>query len=73
MRDQIATLTAEPKLTGNALAALPLLAFAVIMVLNRPMMQPMFDTDTGRYTLIFAAGILTVGFLMIRQIARIDT
>jgi len=72
LRDQIDTLTAEPKLTGNALAVLPLLAFAVIMVLNRPMMQPMFDTDTGRYTLIFAAGILSVGVLMIRRIARID-
>jgi tight adherence protein B len=72
LRDQIDTLTAEPKLTGNALALLPLLAFAVIMILNRPMMQPMFDTETGRYTLMFAAGILTVGFLMIRRIARID-
>jgi tight adherence protein B len=72
LRDQIDTLTAEPKLTGTALALLPLLAFAVIMILNRPMMQPMFDTETGRYTLMFAAGILTVGFLMIRRIARID-
>lgn len=72
LRGQIDTLTAEPKLTGNVLAALPLLAFAVIMVLNRPMMQPMFDTDTGRYTLIFGAGILSVGFLVIRRIARID-
>lgn len=72
LRDQIDTLTAEPKLTGNALAALPLLAFAVIMLLNRPMMQPMFESDTGRYTLLFAAGILTVGFLAMRRIARID-
>lgn len=72
LRDQIDTLTAEPKLTGNALALLPLLAFAVIMVLNRPMMQPMFDTETGRYILLFAAGMLTVGFLMMRRIARID-
>lgn len=72
LRDQIDTLTAEPKLTGNALSALPLLAFAVIMLLNRPMMQPMFDADTGRYTLVFAAGLLTVGFLVMRRIARID-
>ncbi len=72
LRDQIDTLTAEPKLTGNALTALPLLAFAVIMLLNRPMMQPMFESDAGRYTLVFAAGILTVGFLAMRRIARID-
>lgn len=73
LRDQIDILTAEPKLTGHSLAALPLVAFAVIMLLNRSMMQPMFDTDPGRYTLAFAAGGLVVGFILMRRIARIDT
>lgn len=73
LRDQIDILTAEPKLTGHSLAALPLVAFAVIMLLNRSMMQPMFDTDPGRYTLAFAAGSLVVGFILMRRIARIDT
>lgn len=72
LRDQIEILTAEPKLTGNALAALPLLAFAVIMVLDRSIMTPMFETELGRYTLAFAVGALLVGFVAIRQIARID-
>jgi len=72
LRDQIDILTAEPKLTGNALAALPLLAFAVIMVLDRSIMAPMFETELGRYTLAFAVGALLVGFVAIRQIARID-
>ena len=70
---QIETLTAEPKLTGTVLAALPLLAFGVIMLLNRPMMEPMFETDTGQYTLMFAIGSLLLGFLLIRRITRIDT
>ena len=56
LHDQIDTLTAEPKLTGAALASLPLLAFLAIMLLNRPMMEPMFTTDVGRYTLIAATG-----------------
>jgi len=73
LRDQIDILTAEPKLTGHSLAALPLVAFAVIMLLNRPMMQPMFETDPGRYTLAFAGGSLIVGFILMRRIARIDT
>jgi len=72
LRDQIDILTAEPKLTGNALAALPLLAFAVIMGLDRSIMAPMFETELGRYTLTFAVGALLVGFVAIRQIARID-
>lgn len=73
LHDQIETLTAEPKLTGTALASLPLLAFAAIMLLNRPMMEPMFSTDLGRYTLVFAVGALVFGFVLIRRIARIDT
>jgi tight adherence protein B len=73
LHDQIETLTAEPKLTGTALASLPLLAFAAIMLLNRPMMEPMFETEVGRYTLVFAVGALTFGFVLIRRIARIDT
>jgi tight adherence protein B len=72
LHDQIDTLTAEPKLTGAALASLPLLAFLAIMLLNRPMMEPMFTTDVGRYTLIAATGAVAVGFLLIRRIARID-
>lgn len=72
LRDQIDILTAEPKLTGNALALLPLLAFGAIMLLNRPMMTPMFESEPGRWTLGFAAGMLLLGFVAIRQIARID-
>jgi tight adherence protein B len=73
LHDQIDTLTAEPKLTGTVLALLPLAAFAVIMILNPAMMEPMFTTDPGRYTLLFATGALVLGFVLIRRIARIDT
>ena len=69
---QIDTLTAEPKLTGAVLAALPVLAFIALMVLNPSMMQPLFTTETGRYILYYTVGSVVLGSLLIRRIARID-
>lgn len=72
LHDQIETLTAEPKFTGTTLAILPVIAFAAIMVLNRPMMDPMFNTDTGRNILLYAAGSVLVGYYLLRRIADVD-
>jgi tight adherence protein B len=69
---QIDTLTAEPKLTGAVLAALPVLAFVALMMLNPSMMQPLFTTETGHYILYYTVGSVIFGSLLIRHIARID-
>lgn len=71
LMDQIDTLTTEPKFTGAVLAALPLVAFGAMMLLNPTMMQPMFDSPTGRLMLLYAALSITFGYLMVRRIARI--
>lgn len=70
--DEIDTLTAEPKFTGAVLAALPVIAFLFLMVLNRPMMDPLFTTDTGKWVLLYAFGSVAVGYLIVRRIANID-
>jgi tight adherence protein B len=73
LRGQIDTLTAEPKFTGWALSALPLIAFFAVMTLNRPMMQPMFDRRDGQILLITAALMIITGFFTLRRMARIET
>jgi tight adherence protein B len=73
LRGQIDTLTAEPRFTGWALSILPVLAFLAVMVLNRPMMQPMFDEPRGRILLLTAALAVISGFLILRRMARIET
>ena len=72
LRGQIDTLTAEPKFTGNVLAILPVIAFFGLSLLNREMMRPMVETQTGRYMLIYAAASVLVGFWVMRRMADID-
>jgi tight adherence protein B len=72
LRDQIDTLTAEPKFTGNALAALPVIAFILLSVSNGPMMAPMVETQLGRYMLVYAALSILLGFYVMRRLADID-
>lgn len=73
LRGQIDTLTAEPKFTGWALSALPVIAFLLVMWLNRPMMQPMFEQRTGQLMLVSAALAIVLGFYVLRRMARIET
>lgn len=72
VRGQIETLTAEPRFTGWALSALPVIAFSAVMLLNPDMMDPMFSSTTGRYALLTAATMIVLGFLVLRRMARIE-
>lgn len=72
LRGQIDTLTAEPRFTGWALSALPVIAFFAIIALNRPMMQPMFDRRDGQMLLVIAALAIVTGFITLRRMARIE-
>lgn len=72
LHGQIETLTAEPKFTGGVLAALPVIAFLALTVLNRSMMEPMFNTDTGRNILLYAVASVTFGYFLLRRIADVD-
>ena len=72
LRGQVDTLTAEPKFTGRVLALLPVIGFFALMYLNKPMMIPMLTTSTGRLILLYAAGSILVGYLILMKIADID-
>lgn len=72
LRGQIDTLTAEPRFTGWALSALPVIAFTLVMMLNRPMMQPMFEQRNGQLLLLTAALGVILGFFILRRMARIE-
>src|SRR5678815_3441003 len=72
LRGQVDTLTAEPKFAGRVLALLPVVGFFALLYLNRPMMIPMLTTSTGRYILLYAAGSIFVGYMVLMKIADIE-
>ncbi len=71
-RGQLATLTAEPKMSAKLLAALPPGVFLLINLINPEFMRPMLVSETGHLVLWYAAGSVFVGFLVMSKIADVD-
>lgn len=72
LRDHIETLTAEPKASARILGVLPVLMFLTLYLLNRDFVLPLVDTDTGRWTLLYAGISVVAGYLLLHKIADID-
>ncbi|MEO6528480.1 MAG: type II secretion system F family protein [Gemmatimonadaceae bacterium] len=71
-RLQLATLTAEPRMSAKVLASLPLAVVALISVINPEFMQPLLETSMGHKLLVYAACSVSVGYLVMSKIANVD-
>lgn len=72
IKGEIATLTAESKLSARILGALPFVVFGMVNLLNPGFMRPMMATNAGPWV-FFAAGLsVALGYWMMMQIADIE-
>ena len=69
---QLRVHTAQGRLTGIILSALPPVMGAIIYWLNYDYMKIIFERDMGIYILIAAAVLQVTGFLWIRKIVNIE-
>jgi len=67
----IATYTAQGKITGMILVCLPIFITLFMLVLTPNFFKPMMDSDSGRFALWFAAGMQVAGILAVRKIVNI--
>jgi tight adherence protein B len=72
LRRQLRVITAQGRLSGYVLAALPIVLGLALWVLNPEYMLPLLQEDTGRYLLAGAAVFQVVGYLWIRRILDIE-
>lgn len=72
IRGEIATLTAQQRLTGFVIAALPPAIGAIFFVLNPDYMKTLFTEQLGRYMLIGAFVMEVIGAYIIKRIINID-
>src|SRR5215218_10438142 len=71
-RMQLATLTAEPRMSARVLASLPAAVVLLISAINPAFMQPLFQTDFGHKLIAYAAASVIVGYFVMSRIANVD-
>ncbi|MBI1390664.1 MAG: hypothetical protein GC154_19715 [bacterium] len=71
IQGQVKALTAEGRLSGWVLSALPVFVFFVILLMNPDYIKVLITTELGRKMMYFAAGMQVVGMLLIRKIVNI--
>ncbi len=70
--DRLMTMTAQGRFEAIAMAAAPLVAFAILFFLDRELMLPLVQTKIGWCAIGAVAVLETVGFLVINKIVTID-
>ncbi len=72
LKGEIATLTAESKLSARILSALPLVVFLLVSVINPGFIKPMVEAQMGRWALWGAVVSVITGYWWMMRIADID-
>jgi tight adherence protein B len=71
-RLQLATLTAEPRMSAKVLASLPIAVVLLISAINPDFMKPLIETPLGHKLLIYSAASVAVGYVVMSKIANVD-
>lgn len=71
IRRQVRVYTAQGRMSGYVLGALPIVTFIIFNLLNPSYEQVLYKEKMGKMILVLAAVMQLVGFLVIRRIIRI--
>jgi tight adherence protein B len=72
IRGEIATLTSQQRMTGIVIGALPVIMFALFMVMNPAYMSLLFTTTPGKIMLVSAIALEFFGYLTIKRLMAIE-
>jgi tight adherence protein B len=71
LRQLIGALTAQQRLSSMILTGLPFGVFAFMLIANRPLVEPLISTGSGRLMLLAAMGLVGCGWVLLRSLSRI--
>lgn len=71
-RGLVKTLTAEPAMSANVMALLPLGIFFILSTLNRNYMRPLWTTSGGRLTIVYSIVSILIGYIIMKRMADIE-
>ncbi|MFA5521480.1 MAG: type II secretion system F family protein [Castellaniella sp.] len=72
LRLKARALTAEGRLSGNIIAAIPFFILGFLSFVNPDYIGTLFNTEAGRRLLIVAAIMLVLGIALIRKLSRLE-
>ena len=72
IRRQIRVYTAQGRMTGYLLSALPIILFLLLYTINREYMSILFTDPVGKILVAVALSMQFIGFLWIRKIIKIE-
>jgi tight adherence protein B len=72
MRRLIRTLTAQGRMSGSIVSALPIVLVVAVSVLSPGFTAPLFNTTGGNIVLALAAALVVAGWLVIRRIVNFE-
>jgi tight adherence protein B len=72
IRRQVRVYTAQGRMTGYLLSALPILLFSILYMINGKYMSILFTDPVGKILIGVAVSMQLIGFLWIRKIIKIE-
>lgn len=72
LKRQVRVYTAQGRMSGYTLAALPILVGSAIFLINPDYIRMLFHEPVGRWLLVGAASMQLVGFIWIRRIIDVE-
>lgn len=72
MKGQIQALVAEPKMSAQFLAILPVIVFLLISLMNPTFIEPLVQTSAGRMMMLVAGLSVIAGYAVMMKIADVD-
>jgi tight adherence protein B len=72
IRRQLRVYTAQGRMTGYLLAALPLLLFAILWNMNADYMRILFTDPIGKLVVVVALVMQVIGYFWIRKVVDIE-
>jgi tight adherence protein B len=72
LQQKVRVHTAQGRMTGAILLAIPFVAFILMNLVSPGWTRPLFDTELGRKLMYYTLGSMALGAYAIRRIIRVD-
>jgi tight adherence protein B len=72
IQGEIRVKSAQARLSGYVVSALPFVVFMLISLINPAYLQPLYEHEYGNYIIAFGIGMQVIGWTIIRRITQIE-